>query len=172
MVDNSSVGIYVSKSYKNINNQSKAKIITDQMESSSAIEIDYAVQNLSCVIPNLHKLLSPVVDVAFEMQVDHGDFNLKKVQTSSSGIWQSKVCSNSSTKKMHTENDYSYILISVPKQDCVRDYVFFLRLNSKKYIGIPMKYGVSFLSSMKLFTHRQQCISDIPGPTKRSIWTF
>jgi len=112
MVDNSSVGIYSSKVYKNVERQRKAKVIADEMESSSAIEVGYGVQKLSGVIPNLHKLLSPVVDVAFDMQVDHGDVNLKLVKTSSSGLWQSKVCINATTKKWHTENDCSYTLVS------------------------------------------------------------
>ena len=73
------------------------------------------------------------------------------------------VCFNASTKKWHTENDCSYTLVSLPKQDCVREYVFFFRLNSNRYIGIPMQSGVSFVSSMKLLTHRQQCIADFNG---------
>ena len=99
------------------------------------------------------------------MQSDHGDVNLQQVQTSSSGLWQSKVCINDSTTKWYTENNYSYTLVSVPKQDCGREYVFFFRFEANKYIGIPMQSGVSFVSSMKLLTHRQQCISDtnIPG---------
>ena len=70
------------------------------------------------------------------------------------------MCVNASTDKWHTENDVSYTLISVPKQDCLLEYVFFIQLNSKQRIGIKMKQGVSFMSSMKLLTHRQQCIVD------------
>ena len=66
-------------------------------------------------------------------------------------------------KRWHTENDCSYTLVSVPEQDCVRKYVLFFKLNAKKYIGIPMASGVSFVSSMKLLTHRQQCIVDFKG---------
>ena len=160
MVDNSSVGIYASKSYTKSSSNLKAKSIADEMESSSANEVGYAVKNLSGVVPNLHKLLSPVVDVAFNMQATHGDLNIQKVQTASSGLWQSKVCINATTKKWHTENDCSYTLVSVPNQDCVQEYVFFFRLNSSKYIGIPMKSRVSFVSSMKLLTHRQQCVAN------------
>ena len=76
MVNNSSVGIYCSKLYKNIEKQKKATIIADQMEKSSATEVGYGVMKLSAIIPNIHKLLSPVVDVAFDMQADHGDVNL------------------------------------------------------------------------------------------------
>ena len=43
MVNNSSVGTYAYKSYKNVNNQSEAKIIADKMESTSATEVDCAV---------------------------------------------------------------------------------------------------------------------------------
>ena len=57
------------------------------MESSSAIEVSYGAQKLSGVVPNLHKLLSPVVDVAFDIQSDHGNVNLQQVQISSSGLW-------------------------------------------------------------------------------------
>ena len=103
------------------------------------------------------------------MQADHGDVNLQQVKTSSSGLWQSKVCINATTKKWHTENDCSYTLVSVPKQDCVREYVFFFRLNSNKCIGIPMQSGVSFVSSMKLLTHRQQCIADTNRPRNPAI---
>ena len=76
MVDDSSVGIYLSKVYKNVQTQKKAKIIADEIENDSAIEVGYAVKKLSGVIPNMHKLLSPVVDVAFDMQSDHGDVYL------------------------------------------------------------------------------------------------
>ena len=72
------------------------------------------------------------------------------------------MCINASTTKWHTENDCSYTLVSVPKQECERKYVFYFRLNPKIYVGIPMQSGVSFISSMKLLTHRQQCIAD-PG---------
>ena len=68
---------------------------------------------------------------------------------------------NNTTKKYHTEYDCRYTLVSIPKQDCVQDYVFFFRLKSNKYIGIPMKSGASFVSSMKLLTHRQQKIADL-----------
>ena len=43
MVNNSSVGTYAYKSYKNVNNQREAKIIADKMESTSATEVDCAV---------------------------------------------------------------------------------------------------------------------------------
>lgn len=39
------------------------------------------------------------------------------------------------------------------------------QLNSKNYIGIPMVPGVSFVSSMKILTHRQQYISDRDTPS-------
>ena len=69
------------------------------------------------------------------------------------------MCINASTDKWYTSNDFSYILVSVPKQEYKSNYVFFFQLNSNKNIGIPMVSGVNFLSLMKLLTHRQQCIA-------------
>lgn len=43
MVDNSSVGIYSSKAYKNVITQKKVKLMADEMESSTAIEVGYYV---------------------------------------------------------------------------------------------------------------------------------
>ena len=81
IVNNSSVGICASKSYKSINNKAKAKKTADKMESSTANEVDKSVTNLSGIVPNLHKLLSPVLNVDYNIRATHGDFNFKKVQT-------------------------------------------------------------------------------------------
>ena len=72
------------------------------------------------------------------------------------------MCINATTKKWYTENDCSYTLASVPKQDCVQKFVFLFRLNPNKYLGIPIKSSVSFVSSMSLLTHRQQRIVHNP----------
>lgn len=159
MIGTSSVGIYCSKSYKNIKSNEKAKKYAKEMEDIAGNEVKVAVKNIGCIIPNVHKLISPVVDVAYDMQDSHGSVNLTNVNTSSSGLWQSKVCINASTEKWHTENDASYTLVSVPKQSSIENVVFFFKFNSNKCIGIPMKSGVSFISSMKLLTHRQQVIA-------------
>ena len=79
------------------------------------------------------------------------------------------MCISASTSKWHTKNACSYTLVSIPKQDCVRKYVFFLRLNSNKYIDIPMQPGLSFVSSMKLLTYMQQCIADKNRPLNPPI---
>ena len=89
---------FIVQNFTRILKEKIATIIADQMEKSSAIEVGYGVKKLRAVIPNIHKLLSPVVDVAFDMQADHGDVNLQQVKTSAAGLWQSKVCINASTK--------------------------------------------------------------------------
>ena len=127
---------------------------------ASANEVKTVVKDLGGIIPNVHRLISQVVDVAYNMQATCGSVNLQRVETTSSGLWQSKVCINVSTDKWHTENDCSYTLVSMPKQEYKPNYVFFFQLNSKKQIGIPIVAGVSFMSSMKLLTHRQQKIAD------------
>ena len=36
---------------------------------------------------------------------EHGDINLKEVETSKAGLWQFEACVNSITKMFHTEKD-------------------------------------------------------------------
>ena len=150
--------MYATKSYRNMVYNKKVNMYAEEIENSSANEIEIAVKGLSQVNYNVHMLISLVVNVAFNMQGIHGDINLKSVKTTSSSLWQSKVCINASTKNWHTENNISYTLVSVPKQDCTKDDIFFFQLNEKQRIGIPMRAGISLISSMKFLTHRQHCM--------------
>ena len=115
MVNNSSVGMYATKPYLNSDSDIKAKNYAELMEENAAIEVVTAVKGLWGIIPNIHMLISPVVDVAYNIQSKHENINLQIVQKTRPGLWQSKVCVNASTDKWHTENDVSYTLISVPK---------------------------------------------------------
>ena len=152
--------MYGSNSYKNHISNNKFNIFEDKLETPSASEVDKAIKNLG-IIPNVHRLVSSVVGVAYNIQATHGDTHLKRVETISAGLLQSKFCINTSTEKWYTENECSYILLSVPKQDCINDYFFFFKLNSKKYTGIPMRSIVSFISSMKLLIYCQRKIADM-----------
>ena len=102
------------------------------MEAACSKEVATAVKDLAEIIHNVHRLISPVVDIAYNMQATYGSATLHRVETASSGLWRSKVCINASTDKWHTSNECSYILVSVPKQECKSNYVFFFQLNSKK----------------------------------------
>lgn len=46
-----------------------------------------ALMNWIVVIPNVHRLMSPVIEVAYNIQATHDNINLKRVDTISSGLW-------------------------------------------------------------------------------------
>ena len=78
--------MYATKSYRNMVYNKKVNMYAEEIENSSANEIEIAVKGLSQVIYNVHMLISLVVNVAFNMQGIHGDINLKSVKTTSSGL--------------------------------------------------------------------------------------
>ena len=67
-------------------------------------------------IPNIQQLISPVLDVAFQMQKQYGDVNFKEVELSELGIWKTVVTVNAYTKELHTEDDCTSTIIHVPNQ--------------------------------------------------------
>ena len=99
MIGNSSVGIYDSKVYQNTESNKKSNIYTKEMEVACSKEVVTAVTDLGGILPNVHRLISPVVDIAYNIHATYGSVNLQRVETASSGSWQSKVCINASTNK-------------------------------------------------------------------------
>ena len=74
-------------------------------------------------------------------------------------MWQSTICVNAQTTQLHTENDNTYTVVSVPKQ-CVEtkilpEHIIIFELKKKDTLGIAMEHGVSFIFSGKFLTHRQ-----------------
>lgn len=67
--------------------------------------------------------MSHVDDVTYNMQAKHVDINSKKVNTTSSGLWQSKVCINAASDTRHANNDCSYTMISIPIQVSEKEIV-------------------------------------------------
>ena len=70
---------------------------------------------------------------------------------------------NAQTKQFHTENDCSYTLVTVTKQEKVttgkgdREYLFVFKLKDGENFGVRLKYGVLLVFSGKILTHRQSC---------------
>ena len=87
MIGKSSVDIYGSKSYQNNDSNSNEIMYTKEMELASADEVNIVVTHLGEVTPNVHRLISTVVDVAYNIQATYGSVNLQRVETASSGIW-------------------------------------------------------------------------------------
>ena len=109
------------------------------------------MSNCSC---SNHGLLSTGIN---------GKINLKKVPAFKCGLWHSDVCINDQTTNFHTENDCIYTLITVPKQEIIkneclkREYQFLFKLNGYQNIAIKLVYGVTILFSGNFLTHRQYC---------------
>ena len=80
-VATSSVSQYALK-----NNNSETKEWGKGTEKQFSLEIRYGIQNLSKHIPNIKQLISPVLDVAYKMQKQYGDVNMKEVELSEIGI--------------------------------------------------------------------------------------
>ena len=66
------------------------------------------------------------------------------------------VCVSSQTEILHTEDDFTYTVISVPEQEQAEDEpVFIFELMDKYTLGVQMETGLSFIFSGKYLTHRQ-----------------
>lgn len=69
------------------------------------------------MIPNIDAFIVPITDVAFKKHETLDNINLNKVTSSSSDFWYSVVVGNTQISEIHTENDCTYTLICVPKQE-------------------------------------------------------
>ena len=122
-----------------------------------------AEKDLVRLIPNIRHLVAPILDLAFKKQASLGSINLQKVQSSCNGLCHSAVTVNAETAEFHTENDCTYTLITVPKQEYKlsiknkRQYSFVYKLKIKENVSIRLTPGLTFLFSGKMLTHRQTC---------------
>ena len=165
----SSISQYVSKKTVDPNVLFKSL----HFEYHCKIHLDFAIKSFQKIIPNVKKLICPILNSAHQFQKEVGDINFREVQSSNLGLWQSSICVNAMTRIFHTEKDVTYTIISVPKQNLVcsdmkRKSTFFLfRLNNSNCLSIKMNPGISFLFSGTMLTHRQCCVdgyreNDIP----------
>lgn len=94
-----SVGICGSKYYQNTDSNIKAMMYAKETDVASTKGGKIAVKDLGGIIPNVHRLTSPLVDVAYNIQATYVNINLQRVETKYSGLWQSKVYIYASTDK-------------------------------------------------------------------------
>ena len=161
IINHSSVSQYAYKLFKDDEKSTASHLKNNAIECICSHELGVAMDSLSGRLHNLRDLISPILDVAYSEQKHKGYINLKKVQSSDHGCWQTQVCVNASTEKFHTEKDCTYTLIHVPKQkkssDVNQQYRFVFQLMKHMNICITLRYGVSFIFSGQFLTHRQQC---------------
>ena len=129
------------------------------MDALAAKELNAPVNHLKTIIPNLAKLVSPIIDTAYDIQDDVGDINLKKGLASHNGLWQTCICDTCHTMELRTECDCTYTIITVPLQGDdkinIQEYYFILELAHGKTIGLKMDISVDFIFSGRFLVHRQ-----------------
>ena len=167
MKDNvSSISQYAIKKSKNIKVQEVIKLTSEKMEQIASSQIKVAIKDLSRLIPNIRKLISPVLQQAVKKQEIEGNVNFKNVKSSEHGVFQSEICINAVTKIFHTEKDCTYTLISVPHQATSKEdnkltrspTYFMFKINDEINIVIPMNYNnTSIIFHGQMLTHRQHC---------------
>jgi hypothetical protein len=157
----SSVGQYTCKKSSSLTKQLQINNEATYYERVTSLEIKRAVDSFATVIPTIRSVISPVIEVAFDMQENKSDLNLKEGLATKDGCWQSSLCVNATTKCFHTEPDCTYTLISVPNQSMkskdenINRYDFIFQISQRHHISIKLTPGVSFLFSGMYLTHRQ-----------------
>ena len=157
-VDGSSVGQYTVNKDASINQQCNIVVI----EELIGRELKQGIDILSSVQPSmsLKQCVSPVLHVAKQLQSCKGDIRLKESSYADYGIWKSVLCVNAVTQEMHSEDDCSYTVITVPRQEAIikkRSYKFMFKLNGQETIAVPMNQPITFMFSGKFMVHKQSC---------------
>ena len=161
IVNNSSVDQYAIKARAKKTHSNELNEWCSNAESVIALHLNESVNSMKRYIRNIPHLICPLLNVAYEMQKDHGCVNLKSVKTTESGMWMSSVCINARTSLFHSEEDCTYTLIKIPYQDKdmnkgnAHERMFLVRINNETMLSIPLSYNLSFLFSGNFITHRQ-----------------
>ena len=99
-----------------------------------------------------------MIATAFRLQNKLRDINLQKTLASNNGLWQTCMCINAETADFHTENDCTYTMIHVPKQEknyCQCQHFFSFKLSTDISIIFPLNKGTTVMFSGLYLTHRQ-----------------
>ena len=155
----SSVGVYKNKKGKNEEHNNKIEEVSRMLEDKLQATLQNAVECHSRLFLHCSNYLSPVMDVAYQMQDGHGDINLTSGKMSEIGQYSAQVCINATTRDYHTEFDQGPTLIYVPNQtfDDQNKYNFCFRINNKRVIKLKMIPNLSFVFSAAMLNHRQEC---------------
>lgn len=138
------VGQYASKGSISKNKKNMLAHQSMELEELCATHIKESVKVMENILRNLLSLVSPVIDIDFEMQDQFYPVGMKEVNTRSSGMWQSSICENTKTSILHTKEDCTYTFCKVPSQilndvkDCNYQIMFFVQINDNEKIAIPL----------------------------------
>ena len=162
--ETSTVSQYVSKSPSKTVRIEEVERLNMELEDIVAKEVELSVARITHTFPNISQLIAPILNVAYQKQIDDGDVNFNLSKTSKDGLWQSEMCVNAITRDFHTEKDATYTLISVPQQDFddktkkkPSPTYFLFNINENTTIGFKMSQSTSFIFNGTMLTHRQFC---------------
>ena len=147
--------------YRNKLSRSKTRILeierqATEMESKLASFVRNAVRNLSTKF-NTNILLSPLSSVAYDMQRHVGNINFQKIPSMEGGSPHVAACNKAFTRLFHSEQDFGYTFIVVPKQSFLTgNYHFCIKLNEMT-ITLQLKENIQIIFNAYLMTHRQIC---------------
>ena len=155
-IDQSTLTRYVAKKFKSPRRSMISQMDAKHMEYMAGKELSQSINYLSKLIPNLHLFISPTLSVVHKLQEEIGECNVVKIEGSDSGLWTTSICVTCQTEILHTEDDFTYTVISIPEQEQTAHEPFFMfELMDKYTLGIKMEAGLSFIFSGKYLTHRQ-----------------
>ena len=140
MIDKSSITQYVLKKYNKLSSMITAEQQSQVMEELLANDLYNGVMSLVSIVPNLKQYIAPSLNIAFQLQQNIGDCNLKATRVKKAGLWQSSICVNCQTSMFHTENDCTYTVISTPNQNTDVTPVFLFEL--KKVLLLDCKWNL------------------------------
>ena len=157
----SSVSVYATKKSKVPIRDAIIAQDAKYLENIASIALDHGISKLKNIFPEIHLLLSPFINAAFDKQSKEGIQLLDPRCTSNNGLWESFLFVNGRTDNFHREYDCAYTYITVPKQSInsqqhfTHQPTFMFQINEDQKISLQMTNDLSFFYNASFITHRQ-----------------
>ena len=161
IVDESSVATFVNKKSKIPHRNKMIDATADKVDRLCAEVISDGMSLLSVIIPHIRILVSPILDSAAKTQTCLGREVIKEVNTTASGFWNCMLNVNGATNQLHSENDATYSLITVPKQSFKMTQniellpTFLFRVTANHHVMLKLEEHVCFVYNARFLAHRQ-----------------
>ena len=158
LINNSSVSQYLNRK-TNTGDHFNGKLLEELSQEEQRI----GISSIARRIPIIRRLISPIIQAAYELQSNVGDINLKETSSGDTGLWMTTMCANAETKDFHHENDCTYTIIHVPKMavnNGRQPYHFVCKLKDTFNVSFHLKPFTTIMFSGQCLTHRQTRIGN------------
>jgi len=163
MIEGVSVGTFTNVSVQNEMIQKAIDNESEVVKQMCDKVISNGVDLLKTIIPDIHHLVSPILDSANSIKTKSKSNIMKETATSSHGFWNTMLYVNGCTDGLHTEKDCTYTLITVPQQSftisskALREQpMFIFKLKDKQQLILPLVRGMTFVYNGRFMTHCQE----------------